>query len=239
MEFKELTRQNALNEMKIWQEDKQTINIEDKAYETIRNDVLSFIESSGINPEKDKYDFDAKLGYFIYDYFNKLPGFSVRQAANDGFWRYISVKVMPDVIEKRWGDSEDYFWKNPTRVYFARLWWYIHLSWQGDEALTKEVISSPNCTTDTILNLEERTGRNGTFINVYRTIMYFYSRLSASELSDLDKKYKDLSGSKSETFFRAVMRLNTAKVMIIEPELCLGGELEYVRSLFKELGVNV
>ena len=35
------------------------------------------------------------------------------------------------------------------------------------------------------------------------------------------------------------MKLNTAKVMVVEPALYLGGEKEYVRSLFEDVGINV
>ena len=90
-------------------------------------------------------------------------------------------------------------------------------------------------TTDSILNLEERTGRKGTFINVYRYIMYYYSHIQQQVLDEYNKNTK----TQQDDLFRIVMKLNTAKVMVVDPALYLGGEKEYVRSLFMDAGVRV
>ena len=90
-------------------------------------------------------------------------------------------------------------------------------------------------TTDSILNLEERTGRKGTFINVYRYIMYYYSHIPQQVLDEYNKNTE----TQQDDLFRIVMKLNTAKVMVVDPALYLGGEKEYVRSLFMDSGVRV
>ena len=38
--------------------------------------------------------------------------------------------------------------------------------------------------------------------------------------------------------FRVVMKLNTAKMVVIDPALCLGGEDAYAKGLFRVVGVN-
>ena len=42
--------------------------------------------------------------------------------------------------------------------------------------------------------------------------------------------------TQQDDLFRIVMKLNTAKVMVVDPALYLGGEKEYVRSLFMDSG---
>lgn len=115
------------------------------------------------------------------------------------------------------------------------IWWYVHLSWQGDMQTTAKVLETPCFTTDSILNLEERTGRKGTFINVYRYIMYYYSHIPQQVLDEYNKNTE----TQQDDLFRIVMKLNTAKVMVVDPALYLGGEKEYVRSLFMDSGVRV
>ena len=76
--------------------------------------------------------------------------------------------------------------------------------------------------TDTILNLVERTGRCGTNISVYRDIMEKYSALN--KVADKD--------------FRNVMKLNTAKAVVIEPVFSVDGIPGYVKTLFDDLSLN-
>lgn len=54
-------------------------------------------------------------------------------------------------------------------------------------------------------------------------------------LDDYNKNTK----TQQDDLFRIVMKLNTAKVMVVDPALYLGGEKEYVRSLFMDAGVRV
>ena len=172
----------------------------------------------------------------MYDYLWRVPGFNLRAAANDDFWRYLSIKVIPDVVAERWEyDNESHYWSKPARIWLRSIWWYVHLSWQGDMQTTAKVLEAPCFTTDSILNLEERTGRKGTFINVYRYIMYYYSHIPQQILDEYNKNTK----TQQDDLFRIVMKLNTAKVMVVDPALYLGGEKEYVRSLFMDAGVRV
>ena len=181
------------------------------------------------------YYIDAHLGLALYEYLWTIPEFSMRVAANDGFWRYLSVMVVPDVVAQRWGkDNHAHFWSQPRRVWLRSIWWYVHLAWQDDLELTKKVLECSHFTTDTILNFEERSGRKGTCVDAYRWIIYYYSRVDEKDL----KRYSRGKAGNSDDLFRVVMKLNTAKMMVMEPALCLGGEKAYAQELYKDVGVD-
>lgn len=214
----------------------------DSEYAKIRTDIENIydkvIEIADTNNTNKEYFIDYKFGLMLYDYLNNTHNMSIRTAADDGFWRYLSLKVCPHLIEKRWGkDNEGRYWSRPSRIWFRQIWWYVHLSWQNDFETTEEVLKSPRFSTDTILNLVERTGRKGTYIEVYKYIMYYYQYISESEM----QRFKSLYNSKNrkDDLFRIVMKLNTAKSMVIEPALYEGGIDGYVRSLFEDAGIKV
>lgn len=240
MIIKTLNRAESQVAMKDWLANYPTLPQVEGDYIKIRTDIQEFCKKVREECPKDiakkDYYIDAHIGILLYDYLWKQPGFNLRAAANDDFWRYLSIKVVPDVVADRWGkDNESHYWSKPARIWLRSIWWYVHLSWQGDMTTTARVLEASCFTTDSILNLEERTGRNGTFINVYRYIMYYYSRIPQAVLEDYDKNTK----SQSDGLFRIVMKLNTAKSVVIDPALYLGGEKEYVKSLFMDAGVRV
>lgn len=240
MIIKTLNRSESQVAMKDWLATYPSLPQVEGDYIKIRSEIQNFSkkirEECPQDIDKKDYYTDVHIGILLYDYLWKQPGFNLRAAANDDFWRYLSIKVVPDVVADRWGkENESHYWSKPARIWLRSIWWYVHLSWQGDMTTTAKVLESPCFTTDSILNLEERTGRNGTFINVYRYIMYYYSRISQEVLEAYDKNTK----TQSDGLFRIVMKLNTAKSMVIDPALYLGGEKEYVRSLFMDAGVRV
>lgn len=141
------------------------------------------------------------------------------------------MKVIPDIVAQRWGvDNASHYYERGTRIWLKSIWWYIHLSWQSDEESTIEILK--NNTTDEILNLVERAGRHGYYLNVYRNIMYFFAKIPQ------ERRYIATEG-KSDRLFRRIMKLNTARCIVIEPPLYLGGEREYVKDLFNDLGESV
>ena len=186
-------------------------------YEALRENIQNLnkqvrqevMKNPGI--KRPDYYIDAHLGLALYEYLWTIPEFSMRVAANDGFWRYLSVMVVPDVVAQRWGkDNHAHFWSQPRRVWLRSIWWYVHLAWQDDLELTKKVLECSHFTTDTILNFEEK---------------------------DL-KRYSRGKAGNSDDLFRVVMKLNTAKMMVMEPALCLGGEKAYAQELYKDVGVD-
>ena len=240
MIIKTLNRADSQIAMNDWLAAYPALPKVDSDYITIRQelqDLEAQVRKEAEGKNKIDYYIDVHFGLYLYDYLRKKPGFTMRAAANDDFWRYLSLKVVPDLVANRWGkDNESHYWSKPARIWLRSIWWYVHLSWQGDIERTAQVLDSPCFSTDSILNLEERTGRKGTYIGVYRYIMYYYSRLP---LSEIDRFNKDVTRGKKEDLFRVIMKLHTAKVMVLEPALYLGGEKEYVKSLFRDTGVRI
>lgn len=234
MVIKTLKRSEAHSAMEEWKNICPRLpEIDSEEYIRIRKDLSEFYRLLREKYSRE-YDIDVHFGINLYQYLWSLYGFSTRVAANDDFWRYLSVKVIPHIVAERWGkDNDEHFWRRSTRIWLGSIWWYIHLSWQGNIENTSKVLKSAGFDTDTILNLVERAGRKGYYTDVYRYIMYFYSRVPQDELIKYrtDKKHRSL--------FRMIMKLNTARTMVIEPGLYLGGELEYVRSLYNDLNVGV
>lgn len=164
------------------------------------------------------YEFDLKFGLKLYEILNQTFGFTVRLASDNGIWRFLSLKVIPDLVYSRWGDNHGRYWKESRRIWLKALWWYIHLSWQGSTEKTFEILKEN--TTDEIVQLVERSGPSGYRIDLCREIMAFYGTIG----SDQKKR--------SAQVFRRVMKLNTARIKVIEPGLFNGGKENYVKGLF-------
>lgn len=198
----------------------------EKIYKDVNQDI----------PDIKSYPFDVKFGLALYQYLKSShPDFHLRLASNDGFWIYLSLQVVPHIVAKRWGkDNESHYWSKGVRIWLRSIWWYVYLSWQGNVKDTEELLLRPCFNTDSILNLSERVGRYGTYINVCRYIMKDYSTIPVPEI----KQYNDkLEGNL--TLFRLIMKLNTVKSLVIEPDLCDGGVEGYVKSLFKQAHVDL
>ena len=180
------------------------------------NDDLS--EEAG----RSKFDYKRDLAYGlrIYDIFTHGEfAMPPRVAADVEIWRYISVNVVPEIVRERWPKSsswEDRFYRKPNRIYLRVLWWYIYLSWQGDEEHTYAVLEAN--TEDTIAQLVERAGSHGYNTELYRKIMI---RHFCQEESD-----------RSMILFRKVMKLHTARIRTREPEMLPGGVNQYVEDLY-------
>lgn len=227
MIFKTLSKHEAKIAMDEWI-NTQKIPELTKDYQKIRAEILNIYE--GIKGKKE-YELDLYFGVKLYSYFESKKEFNMRLASDDGFWRYLSLKVIPDIVAERWGvDNPSHYYERGTRIWLKSIWWYIYLSWQTYEEDTIEILK--NNTTDEILNLVERAGRYGYYKEVYRNIMYFFSKIPQQ------RRYITVNG-KNDRLFRRVMKLNTARCMVIEPSLYLGGERQYVKDLFKDLGERV
>lgn len=225
-------RQEAESAMQEWRDAKYTLPSIDPEYESIRKDIGALYEK--VKSTND-YQTDVAMGLELYNYFENIEEFSLRVVANDDFWRYLSVKVVPHIVADRWGEAnDDHFWKKGVRIWLRSIWWYVYLSWGRTIEDTRSILLSPNFNTDTILNLVERSGRDGTFIKVYRLIMHYFSRLPKQKIDS----FKQSTPGRTD-LFRAIMVLHTARSVVIDPALYLGGEQEYVKSLFAEVGCPV
>lgn len=177
-----------------------------------RDDIFEAYDLDKVN--KLEYSFDLLFGLELYQILNEDIGFTNRVATNDDVWRYLSICVIPDIVHSRWSLNADHFYKISRRIWLKTIWWYIHLSWRGNAKDTYEILK--NNTTDTILQLVERPGI-GYYTEVYRELMYQYTN------------YED----KSRNLFRRVLKLNTARLITMSPELVEGGIPAYVSDLFK------
>ena len=241
MKIETLNRGDAQKAMEEWIMEYPSLPVVKDEYNSIREEIQRLNKkvrqemSNNTGVKKPEYYIDAHFGLELYEYLWNIPDFSMRIASNDGFWRYLSVKVVPDVVTQRWGkDNHSHFWSMPTRIWLCSIWWYVHLAWQGDYDSTRKILECSYFSTDTILNFVERTGKKGICIDAYRWILYYYSKVPEEEM----QKYVKKNSCSFDDLFRVVMKLNTAKMMVIEPALCLGKEKAYARELFEDAGVS-
>lgn len=225
MHLEELSKLQSEDTMNKWNEDMvPEIHLSPRESElrdalvSAFNDVLSYLQIDKEDISRKSYQFDMEYGIKIYRILDIESNFTLRQAANLDIWRYLSIKVIPDIVYYRWGLHEGRFWKEPRRIWLKTIWWYIYLSWQGNEADTAEVLKDN--TTDEIVQLVERAGSLGYRVNLTREIIKIYGTLSKEEKG------------RNNMIFRKVMKLNTARVKTIEPELHPLGHETYVKELF-------
>jgi hypothetical protein len=225
MDWHKLGRKEASGIYSAWksQADVNFVPVPDynNEYAGIRNAIESSwqkaTEHGFQKSQRMEYQRDLAIGLAIYHLFTDDYEMTPRAAANDDIWRYISMKVLPDIVWKRWGDNPERFFQGSTRLWPKTLFWFIHLSWQGDISGTENLLF--NFSTDDIVQLVERTGTNGYRVNLYRAIMKQYY-------------LECVDGRKNKDMFRKVMKLNTALVKVIEPEFFGGGVEEYAKMLF-------
>ncbi|GEN89791.1 hypothetical protein [Oceanobacillus sojae] len=165
---------------------------------------------------KNNYQFDLLFGLELYELLNEKYHFKVRDASNLQIWYALQLLEVPHIVYARWGLNEERFVKISRRIYLWTLWWYIHISWQGDRNSTYEVLKNNN--TDTLLQIVERPGKSGYRIEVYRKVMYYHHKYT-EEIASRD-------------LLRKVMKLHTIKCKSIEPALYHGGIDQYAEDLF-------
>ena len=229
IKWKRLSRQVAANNLdKYFRDGQFNTNIEvypdyNKLAEQLRR-AYEEAEEAAASEKTNKYKVDLEFGLKIYKILNSSPySMKIREAGDDGIWRFLSIEVVPDIIYRRWATSSgdlplDHYYKKNNRNYLKSLWWYVHLSYQQDDASTKAVLS--NNTTDTIVALVERTGKTGYSVELYREILRAFS----NPVADYKANDSDL--------FRKIMVLNTAWTATIEPALFEGGIPGYVKELY-------
>ena len=230
MLWKNISKMEAEAIMASWSDrpradhDQQYAKIRQKLVESYKkiNEQRSMSKTSAKGQE---YDIDLLFGLDLYDYFrNNQNIIKEREASDDGIWRYLSIKVVPDIVFDRWGFNPGRYWRDTRRIWLKVLWWYIHLSWQGSRDATKIVLKMN--TTDEIVQLVERSGPSGYRVDLCRQIMKAYG--------DLDENTKKTNPQ----ILRRIMKLNTARLKVIQPALLQEGEEEYVTELFRYFGIQ-
>lgn len=199
----------------------------DQEYLELRENVMK--EYLMLKEENRKeYKLDYKFSLWFYDYMRKQNWLTPRVAANDDFWRYLAMFVMPDIISDRFpAIHPDHYYSRGVRIYPYILYWYSHLSWQDSLEETERLLEKELFSTRTINDLLDRPGKNGTFIDLYRKIVFQYGNTQYTNPVDY------------ATLFSSIMKLCMAKTVVIDPDLCEGGTKEYARSLIDECINNV
>lgn len=201
----------------------------EEPFDQLRSRVVdAFDGANGLELTTDKmYPVDVEVGLALYEWL-MLHRITIEDACNDNFWRYLSIVVFPDLTYLRWPKPEKEqreaggrinfkrFFRGTRRIWVKTLWWYVHLSWQGDVATTREAIKEG--TADSLSKFIETPGR-GYRPEYYRAFMARYAKSPVK---------------KSETF-AAAKKLSNARCRLIEPELTPGGVVGYCDQLFSEI----
>lgn len=227
----------------------QAPNLTDEALIKLREGLCGclkpiFEDENNYISKKD-YTIDCLCGLAIKAFLEQEDNnwFSLRLAANDDFWAFLSIEIIPDIVYKRYEKSIDHYcWdKHRNRIWLKAIWWYVFLSWQGNTEQTKNTLLCPSLNTDTIVALVERPGK-GMRVDFCRALMKSVAQLT-NEMSEKFKKdhtiIQEGGKDKSTTIFRALMKANTAMSAYMEPDLCDGGVHGYVRMLFDSLRVSI
>lgn len=215
-QFTKLIETNYEQTVKLSEEYQKLRDILIQKNDTIRKSIDAHVESN-----RRSYIYDVKFGLAVYEATNKI--FNLKSnyaiASNEGFWIYINMVVIPDLVFDRWKDSENKkirFYEHTKRIYTNALWWYIHLGWQRNYNDTLESLSI--FTTDTIVQLIERSG-DGYNLELSREI--------------IKQLYENRNTSAN--YFRKIMKLNTIYIKTIQPEFYINGIQGYVEMIFKKV----
>lgn len=186
----------------------------DQLREVIMNEKNTLL--TGEMKKINSYAFDLNMGLILYRVLKEDYGFNERLAAQDEMWRYLSLEVFPDLVYERFGLNDLRFYKGTRRIWLKSIWWYIHLSWQGTVEETLDTLKDNS--SDEILQLLDRSGIGGYRVELTREMM---------------RQYKVHSGTRVPELFRRILKLNTARLNVIEPSLVEGGTETYVTDLYK------
>lgn len=220
MQWKELSKTEANQIFLNWSNNDINPSFSaDEKYSVFRDELQAIMQEHLFHLESNKsgakYKFDLNFGLDLYILLQKKYNFTIREASKDEIWIYISMRVIPDIVVARWGFTESRFFKESRRIWLKTIWWYIHLSWQNNRENTYDTLSS--FSTDEIVQLVERVGPFGYRRDLTRELM-----LQMGEKNILNT---------NRNFFRQAMKLNTARLKLVEPSLFPGGPKKYVEEL--------
>lgn len=172
------------------------------------------------------FNMDVEIGMILYQFLSPYldPKITtMRELASKNFWIWVSFRIMPEIILKRYSSSSEdnlrnRFYNRPNRIYPSLLWWGIHLVWQGSEKETRRLLNKGF----SLSAFETLLDRN---LMGYHTDLY----------RKISKKYSDYSHfvvSPEENLLRPVMVLHSSRYVNIDPN-SFDGELDgYVNDLF-------
>ena len=220
---KKLNKREALTQWNKWLESNYALEVLSTQEEEFRKKLENIHKKHALLITKKKlFEYDVEYGISLHKLLSSLRLDSLRVMSDDGFWRYISIIVAPHIVAHRHPNKPEYYFKKPSRVWFKSIWWLIYLTWQGDYETTKSLLLSGKFTTDTTVAICERTGLEGTNVDLYRAIIRKAGTISNFGMEEL----------------RRVMKLNTVKSLVVEPSLFEGGVDGYVEGLYKDLNIK-
>lgn len=201
------------------------LNGNDRDFRDIRRHLLQYdVEARAAAEGKRNaaYVYDLEFGLRMYKLFSE-HGFGIWQAADNGVWAFISIRIIPDIVFKRLGGfNEERFYKRNWRIWLKDLWWYIYIT-ESDAEGEFDIEASRSLLSDgsqdgMFLLLDHSKG--GFRPSVYHELMCQYSQLLKTiEIPD-----------KREDFFRRVLLEHQIKSSVVDP--ILENEAVYVKSLF-------
>ena len=201
------------------------LDVRDYDFSELRSRLLSAenkAQAYAPSARAGRYPYDLEFGLRLYDCLTDL-GFGIWEAADNGCWAFISIRVVPDIVYRRWvGYNEDRYYKRNWRIWMKSLWWYIHLTEDGDSDKFD-------------LDASRDLLRNNSEDIIYLLLDHRDDGFRDSLYHMMMKKYHELCESKTivgnrEDFFRAVMVQHTINSMVVDPVLT--GEKEYVDAIF-------
>lgn len=213
--------------VKRWEQHKLSEDVPD-CYKDLRGEMVQIFDAHHGTTSKnnrEKYLIDLDEALLLYRSYPQSPsGVSLKDASDDDIWRFLSIKVIPDLTYFRYPDpdkgsvriAKKRFYSHTRRIWAKTLWWYVYLGWQGDEKKTHDALEGNG--TNIISHFIERTGRG------YRPELM---RAFIGEYAD--------QPIRNDRVFRSAAKLNCAKCQVLEPSLTTFGERGYVRSLFEEI----
>lgn len=186
--------------------------------------------------QKRLYGIDLLFGIELYHILNDY-GFTAYNACNDDIWRYLSLRVIPDIVYQRWGLAEARYYKTPNRIWLKYIWWYVYLSLYFNEKngeidydKTEEILTKFN--SDYALQIVDRSGSRGFNIDFTRKLVI--KLYQNDDLINQNNKLKYKEKSRDDTL-RNIMKLYTARSKIFDLQLYEGGIDGYINDLFRDI----
>lgn len=226
MEYRKLQKSEAAEIIRRF-EMAGTVSIEYDTLTSSENEFRRYFEEKFGSIENISEKADYPLGMDLYTELLNIQRIGLRLAADDGFWRNLSCRVVPDFVLRRWPPSRDgnngnpwkysRFYSMPQRNWLKIIWWMHHLSWQGDRDSTEQCLK--HLGSDAISQVVERTGL-GYRVPLYRKIMAKAGKYEKQQVA--------------EHSIRRAMKLNTMRIQTLIPEFYEGGIDGYVDDLFTD-----
>lgn len=132
-----------------------------------------------LDSSKKQLEFDWEVGKLLYDQLNITPSIS----ATLELWLFFNLKMAPQIIYWRWGNSIDHYCDS-RRNYFGTQWWRYYLFYEAtikdlDAKVSVSFINSiifEKTDENQIIALYERSNSRGLPGNLFYILKWFYEK---------------------------------------------------------------